>query len=167
MKITYHYTVYEDCLAATEISHSREKGKLLCFLAWGWILIFSVISVLVMVFGKGDVSSRSSDILFALFGIALSAFHFWYIITRYDQKTRRKVNDAITQYISGNKTFIYSKKKIDSLSISDEVIAKQCMGCGSPGSTQRCFVRKSGHAVSLPLCEKCISHLKSKVAAKP
>ena len=163
MRFKYEYKVYEDYYAATEISESRERNKILHTIAWGWIAIFSVVAFFALLFSKSDFSSRIAGIIAAVIAMAFSAFHWWYMITRYDKTTEKKINDAITKYISGNKKFIESDKKIDSLGISDEVITKLCMGCGVVSRTQRCVVRKSGHQIILPLCEKCIGKLNSKV----
>ena len=130
MRFKYEYKVYEDYYPATEISESREKNKILHTITWGWIAIFSVIAFFALLFGKSDISSRIAGIITAVIAMAISAFHWWYIITRYDKRTEKKINDAITKYISGNRKFIESDKKIDSMGISDEVITKMCMGCG-------------------------------------
>ena len=166
MKFKYNYKVYEDCLTATEISESREKNKILHSITWGWIAIFSVVAFFALLFSKSDISSRITGIIASVIAMAVSAYHWWYMIARYDKTTEKKINDAITKYISGNKKFIESDKKIDSLGISDEVIIKPCMGCGVVSSTQRCAVRKSGHKIILPLCENCIGKLNSKVQVR-
>ena len=163
MRFKYEYKVYEDYYAATDISESRERGKILHTITWGWIAIFSIVAFFALLFWEGDIFSRIAEILTAIIAMGISAFHWWYIITRYDKKTEKKINDAITKYISGNKRFIESDKKIDSLSISNDVITKLCMGCGVVSRTQRCTVRKSGHKIILPLCENCISKLNSRV----
>ena len=163
MKIKYTYKVYEDCLAATEISESREKNKHLHSITWGWIAIFSVVAFFALLFNNSDLSSRITGIIASVIAMAVSAYHWWYMIARYDKKTEKKINEAITKYIAGNKRFIESDKKIDSLGISKEVIVKPCMGCGVVSNTKRCAVRKSGHKIILPLCEKCIDKLNSKV----
>ena len=166
MRYQYEYKVYEDYYEATEISESRERGKILHTINWSWIAIFSIIAFFALLFGKSDISSRITGIIAAAIAMAISAFHWWYLITRYDKTTEKKIHNAITKYISGNKRFIESDKKIDSLGISDEVITKLCMGCGVVGRTQRCTARKSGHKIILPLCEKCIGKLNSKVITK-
>ena len=159
MRFKYEYEVYEDYYAATEISKSREKGKMLHAIAWGWIALFSIVAFFALLFGKSDISLRSAGIIIAAIAMAISAFHWWYLMIRYDKTTGKKINDAITKYISGNKKFIESDKKIDSLGISDEVITKLCMGCGVISRTQRCTVRKNGHKIILPLCECCVAKL--------
>lgn len=162
MRFKYSYKVYEDCLAATEISESREKHKIFHSLTWGWIAIFSVIAFCAFIFGKSDISSRITGIIISVLAMAVSAYHFWYMITRYDMATEKKINSAITKYIFGNKRFIESDKKIDSLDISVEVTHKQCMGCGVVAPTYRCVAKKSGHRIVLPLCEECAHKLKRK-----
>lgn len=163
MRFQYNYKVYEDCLAATEISESREKNKIFFSITWGWILAFAVVIFLALLFGKSDISARLTGIIISLLAMVTSVLQLWYLFTRYDKATEKKINNAITKYISGNKKFIESDKKIDSLGISDEVVTKLCMGCGVVSRTQRCVVRKSGHKIILPLCEKCIGKLNTKV----
>ena len=166
MRFKYEYKVYEDYYPATAISESREKNKILHTITWGWIAIFSVIAFLALLFGKGDISSRIAGIVTAVIAMAISSFHWWHMITRYDKRTEKKINDSIAKYISGNRKFIESDKKIDSMDISNEIITKMCMGCGVIDRTQRCVMRKNGHTITLPLCEKCISKLNSKIQAK-
>ena len=81
----------------------------------------------------------------------------------YDAVTQKKIDKAITKYVSGNKKFIESDKKIDALDIAAEVVVKPCMGCGNLCPTQRCVIRKNGHAIRLPLCKDCIGKLSLKV----
>ena len=140
--------------------------KLGQFITWGWIAIFSVVAFFALLFGKSDISSRITGLIISAIVMVVSGFHWWYMITRYDKTTEKKINNAITKYISGNKRFIESDKKIESLGISNEVIVKQCMGCGAVSRTQRCVARKSGHKIILPLCEKCICKLNFKVQVR-
>lgn len=166
MRFEYEYKVYEDYYPATEISKSREKNKILYYITWGWIALFAIVAFFALLFGQSNISSRITGIIVSVVVIAVTAFHWWYMITRYDKRTEKKINDSITKYISGNRKFIESDKKIDSMGISDEIITKMCMGCGVVGRTQRCVMRKNGHKITLPLCEKCISRLNSKIQTK-
>lgn len=163
MRFNYRYKVYEDCLAATEISKLRERNKIFLSLTWGWIGFFSVIAFLAMLFSKNSITSRIPGIIVSLIAMIASGGLCWYMFARYDKVTEKKIKNAIIKYISGNKRFIESDKHIDSLEISSEVISKQCMGCGNVGYTQRCVVRKNGHAIRLPLCDSCIGKMNTKV----
>ena len=162
MKLKYSYIAHEDCLAATEISKSRQRNKIFFILAWGWILLFAVISFFALLLSE-DAASQIAGIIVSLLIIIVSGGCCWHIVARYDQTTDKRINAAISKYIAGNKKFLESDKRIDSLSISAEIIHKQCMGCGHICQTQRCDARKNGYAITLPLCEKCICKLKSKV----
>ena len=58
MRYQYEYKVYEDYYEATEISESRERGKILHTINWSWIAIFSIVAFFALLFGKSDISSR-------------------------------------------------------------------------------------------------------------
>jgi len=166
MRYKYSYKVYEDCMAATDISESRARKKPLFFFLFGWIFVLSAIGLAASPFLKADHSVRVEGVVICLLLMTVSGLQLWYIFARYDRTTEKKINDAISKYIEGNKKFINSDKKIDSLSISDAVIEKQCMGCGVVSRTRRCFASKNGHKVGLPLCESCTRKLKARVKSQ-
>ena len=157
IRIHYKYTVYEDIEAATEISESRARNAQYIMMFSGFGIIASLICLFV------DFS-ETWPMIFLLLVCVLGIISLF--SGHYDAITQKKIDKVITQYISGNKKFIESDKKIDALDIAAEVVVKPCMGCGNFSPTQRCVIRKNGHAIGLPLCEKCISKLKIKVKPK-
>ena len=156
IRIKYTYTVYEDLEAATEISKSRARNAQFIMMWSGFGILASLICLFV------DFS-ETWPMLFLLLVCVLGMVSLF--SGHYDAVTQKKINKAITKYISGNRKFIESDKKIDSMDISNESITKMCMGCGVVDRTQRCVVRKNVHKITLPLCEKCISKLNSKIQA--
>ena len=157
IRIKYTYTVYEDLEAATEISKSRARNAQFIMMWSGFGILASLICLFV------DFS-ETWPMLFLLLVCVLGMVSLF--SGHYDAVTQKKINQAIAKYISGNKHFIESDKKIDSIDIASRIIVKHCMGCGNVAPTQRCVIRKNGHAIGLPLCEKCISKLKVKVKSK-
>ena len=162
MKIKYSYMEYKDCLAASEISKSRAKRKIYLCQLYGWMVVLSTTVICAMLFSKKMMSFRYEGIGISLIIAVVSGVQLWRMVRYYDKITEKKIEAAVTRYIAGNRKFIESDTKIDSLNISAEVIVKQCMGCGNIGRTQRCVASKKGYKIGLPLCERCICKLKSK-----
>lgn len=157
IRIKYTYTVYEDVEVATEISKSRARNAQFIMMWSGFGILASLICLFV------DFA-ETWPMLFLLLVCVLGVVSLF--SGHYDTVTQKKIDNAITKYISGNKHFIESDKKIDSMDIASRIIVKQCMGCGNIAPTQSCVMRKNSHAISLPLCEKCIAKLKVKVKIK-
>ena len=154
LRIKYSYSVYEDFQEATAISESRARNAQFIIMFCGFGILASLICLLV------DFSA-TWPMIFLLLVCVIGLVSL--ISGHYDAVTEKKVNNAIAKYISGNRKFIESDKKVDALDVSATVISKQCVGCGNFSRTRRCVVRKNGHAISLPLCEECISKLRAKV----
>ena len=153
-RIQYTYTVYEDLEKATEISESRARNA-------QYIMMFSSFGIIASLICLFVDFSETWPMLFLLLVCVAGIVSLF--SGHYDAVTQKKINKAITKYISGNRQFIESDKKIDALDIAAEIVVKPCMGCGNLSHTQRCVIRKNGHAIGLPLCKECISKLSLKV----
>lgn len=84
VKLPYTYTIFRNCPEATEISHSREKGKVLQYTICGLIFVFSILFCFV----------NSADRWIAICGVIICPMWFVYLIKFYDKKTNELIIEA-------------------------------------------------------------------------
>ena len=84
-KIPYTYTEFKNCPEATEISHSRERGKVYHYLWCGLLFVLSILFCFI----------DSADRWIAVCGVVLCPIWFIYLIKFYDNVTNKEIKQAL------------------------------------------------------------------------
>ena len=84
-KITFYYTEFKNCPEATEISYSRERGKIYQYMFCVLIFIMSLLFVF----------CDSADRWLAVCGVILCPVWFVYLMKYYDDTTNKMIKQAL------------------------------------------------------------------------
>jgi hypothetical protein len=148
MAIRYTYNEYKDFPEATEISESRERGKI-CFSAIALVLLIaSFISLFIDFSGTWPM----------IFVAAGSIIFFVHLFTKYDEITDRKINKAIDKRKKMLKDIAESKYSCKHIKVLDERKFGKCLICKqSDKDLTLCEIKNDIGTRKIFICDDCQS----------
>lgn len=152
MKIRYSYKEYIGCPEATEISKTR--GILLTFysIALGFGILISIFALIADFVGTWYI---------AIPVVILCGSGSWYLVTRYNTVTERKIAKAIAEKNRGEQRKIAEEYICLSILGLDSYKSGRCEKCFTPsGHLQECIVKdREGERFTF-ICNSCITRYK-------
>ena len=149
MKIRYTYNKYKGYPEATEISKSRGRAFTFYSIALGWVILFSVIAL---------IADFVASWYIAIPVIILSGLGFWYLITRYNTVTERKIAKAIAEKNKARQIKLEQEYECFYIYRLDNYKKGRCEKCGSLSEALReCMVKDRNGDGSIFLCNSCIA----------
>ena len=153
MAIKYWYKKYENYPEATEISESRERGKV-C--ETGICIVLILASIIALLFF--DIV-ETWPAIFMLIGAVL---RFRYLCTRYDEITEEKIQKAISDRIIMLNDVANSTYKCKYIKQLNETKLGSCKICGlNEQSLLSCEIKNDIGKRKIFICSDCINKFKS------
>lgn len=149
MKIRYSYNEYKGHPEATEISKSRGIAFTFYCIALGWAVLFSIIAL---------IADFVASWYIAIPVIILSGVGFWYLVTRYNTVTERKIAKAIADKNKEKQKKLAEEYICLYIYRLDNYKRGRCEKCGAPSEALReCLVKDRDGDGSTFLCNSCIT----------
>ena len=149
MKIRYSYNEYKGYPEATEISKSRGIALTFYSIALGLAILFSIIAL---------IADFVASWYIAIPVIVLSGLGFWYLVTRYNTVTERKVAKAIAEKNKEKQKKLAEKYACLYIYRLDNYKRGRCKKCGAASEILReCIVKDRDGDGIIFLCNACIT----------